>query len=216
MRSSIFRDRRDAGRQLAARLASGAYGRDGLVMGIPRGGVVVAREVAAGLGWRLDVCIVRKLGAPGHEELAFGAVAATGAPYLDAAMVRSLGLGAAAVETVIARERAEVVRREVVYRQGRPAPIIAGTALIVVDDGIATGADMLAAVRVLRLGHPASMVVAVPVAPAGACNAERFGVDAMVCLQTPEDFYGVGQFYADFRQVTDQQVTALLAEGKAA
>lgn len=212
----MFRDRQDAGRQLAARLAAHARDPLGLVLGIPRGGVIVAHEVAAGLSLPLDVCIVRKLGVPGQEELAFGALAASGAPVLDAEIMRALGLSEAQVQAVIATQRAELDRRERLYRGGRPPLRLSGKHLIVVDDGIATGADMVAAVRVLRQAHPNSIMVAVPVAPAGSCDAARFGADSMVCLQTPEDFQGVGQFYWDFRQVTDQQVTDLLAEGEAA
>jgi putative phosphoribosyl transferase len=212
----MFRDRQDAGRQLAARLTAHAKDPLGLVLGIPRGGVIVAHEVAAALGLPLDVCVVRKLGVPGHEELAFGALAATGEPVLDTGIIRVMGVSERAAQAVISGARAEVQRREQLYRHGRTPPRRDGKRLIVVDDGIATGADMLAAVRVLRTLHPNSIMVAVPVAPPGSCEAERYGADAMVCLQTPRDFQGVGQFYQNFQQITDAQVTAMLDIAEAA
>ncbi|TAN23156.1 MAG: phosphoribosyltransferase [Acidobacteria bacterium] len=212
----MFRDRQDAGQQLARRLARFAQGPEGVVFAIPRGGVIVAGEVAKVLGWPLDVVILRKLGVPGHEELAFGAIAAAGSPVLDSEIMQKLGLSDAAVQRVIEMARAEVKRREQLYRQGRPARDIAGKPVIVVDDGIATGADMRAAIRVLRPRNPRQLVIAVPVAPPDACDAARFAADDMVCLSAPYDYYAVGQVYQDFRQITDEAVVQALAEADAA
>lgn len=212
----MFRDRQDAGQQLARRLARFAHGPEGVVFAIPRGGVIVATEVAKALGWPLDVVILRKLGVPGHEELAFGAIAAAGSPVLDRDTMQTLGLSDAAVQRVVDTARAEVKRREQLYRQGRPPRDIAGKPVIVVDDGIATGADMRAAIRVLRPRKPRQLVIAVPVAPPDACDAARFAADEMVCLSAPYDYYAVGQVYQSFQQITDAAVVQTLADADAA
>ncbi|MGN6591399.1 MAG: phosphoribosyltransferase family protein [Terriglobales bacterium] len=207
----VFHDRQDAGRRLARRLASYSQGPPGVVLAIPRGGVIVAAEVAAALGWPLDVVILRKLGAPGQEELAFGAVAASGPPVLDDEILRVYHLSQAMVDRAVEQARAEVRRREELYRRGRPPLDVAGKRVIIVDDGVATGADMRAAVRLLRTCAAEELIVAVPVAPPGA-DAARFGADAMECLSTPADFFGVGQAYLDFRQVSDDAVIAALRQ----
>jgi putative phosphoribosyl transferase len=206
----VFHDREDAGRRLAQRLAAYSHDPQGVVLGIPRGGVIVAAAVAAALGWPLDVVILRKLGVPGQEELAFGALAASGPPVLDDDILHLYHLSQATVDRAIAAARAEINRREALYRRGRPPLDIAGKRVIIVDDGIATGADMRAAVRLLRTLAPREIIVAVPVAPPGACDPARFGADAMECLTTPADFFGVGQVYRDFGQVSDDAVIAAL------
>ena len=205
-----FKDRHEAGRQLGDALVSYAP-RDAVVLGLPRGGVPVAFEVARRLGAPLDICIVRKLGVPGHEEFAMGAIASGGVELLSPHTVRRLGLTHGQVAHVIGRERLELERRERTYREGRPAVDVRGRAVILVDDGLATGASMRAAVMALRRRGPAAIIVAVPVASAGTCEDIRHVADDCVCLHTPEPFFGVGQWYAEFGQTTDDEVRALLA-----
>ena len=205
-----FKDRHEAGRQLGEALASYAP-RDAVVLGLPRGGVPVAFEVARRLGAPLDVCIVRKLGVPGHEEFAMGAIASGGVELLSPQTVRSLGLTRGQVAHVLGRERLELERRERAYRDGRPVVDVRGRTVILVDDGLATGASMRAAVMALRQRGPAAIIVAVPVASAGTCEDIRRVADDCVCLHTPEPFFGVGQWYAEFGQTTDDEVRALLA-----
>jgi len=206
----IFSDRIDAGRRLAKKLDVYGGRNDVLVLGIPRGGVPVAFQVATELGAPLDVFVVRKLGVPSHEELAFGAIATGGVRVLDAQIVDEVGISELEIERIAAKERQELNRRESVYRGGRPPLNLGGKTVILVDDGIATGASTLAAITALRELKPARIVLAAPVAPASTCRRLRRKVDDLVCLDTPEDFFAIGQFYEDFSQVSDEEVTSLL------
>jgi putative phosphoribosyl transferase len=205
-----FLNRVDAGRRLAKKLDAYRGRRDVLVLGIPRGGVPVAFQVAAELGAPLDVFVVRKLGVPGHEELAFGAIATRGIRVVDAQIVEEAGISDLEIELIAAKERQELERRERVYRGRRPSLNLEGKTVILVDDGIATGASMRAAIIALRQLEPASIVLAVPIAPAATCMRLRSEVDDLICLDTPETFYAIGEFYDDFSQVSDEQVTVLL------
>jgi len=207
----LFRDRRHAGRVLAEELA--AYrGTDGLlVLGLARGGVPVGWEVAAALGAELDVFLVRKLGVPQWPELAMGALASGGGVVLNDDVLSRLHITDEQVRHVIDQEAVELRRREHVYRGGRPPADPRGKTVIVVDDGIATGASMLAAVRALRDAGPGSIVVAVPVGPRPVCDVLAEEVDDVVCATMPDDFDAVGQVFADFRQVSDDEVRELLA-----
>jgi predicted phosphoribosyltransferase len=183
---------------------------DVVVLALPRGGVVVAREVAGLLDAPLDVLVVRKLGFPGQDELAIGAIASGGVQVLNEALLAQTGLPRDRVDAVVARERAELRRREELYRGERAAPDIAGKVVIVVDDGLATGATMLAAVEALRSQHPAEVVVAVPTAPRQTCEALADVADEVVCLRQPDPFYAVGLSYEDFAEVSDDEVRRLL------
>lgn len=206
-----FRNRVHAGRELARLLAPYARRPDVIVLGLPRGGMPVAAEVARALDVPFDVFLVRKLGVPGHEELAFGAIAQGGVQVLNDALIADLDLPPSAVEHVGARERAELERRDALYRGGRPFPVIADRVVILIDDGLATGATMEAAVTALRRLHPARVVVAAPVGARETCDRlSRIG-DEVVCAATPDPFDAVGQWYEDFRQTTDDEVRALLA-----
>jgi putative phosphoribosyl transferase len=205
-----FANRREAGRQLAGALARYANRRDTVILALPRGGVPVAYEIAAALRVPLDVFEVRKLGVPGHEELAMGAIGSGGVCHIRPEMVGTLGISASQVIAVIDRERRELERREKVYRDSRPRPDLTDKTIVLVDDGLATGATMEVAVAALRERHPRSIVVAVPVAPSVTCNALRAEADDVVCLESPEPFYGVGFWYRDFTQVGDEEVRALL------
>lgn len=207
----LFRDRRHAGRVLAEELA--AYrGTDGLlVLGLARGGVPVGWEVAAALGAELDVFLVRKLGVPQWPELAMGALASGGGVVLNDDVLSRLHITDEQVRRVIDQETVELRRREHAYRGGRPLADPRGKNVIVVDDGIATGASMLAAVRALRDAGPYSIVVAVPVGPRPVCDVLAEEVDDVVCATMPDDFDAVGQVFADFRQVSDDEVRELLA-----
>lgn len=206
-----FRDRVDAGRALAADLSAYAGRDDVLVLALPRGGVPVGFEVARALGAPLDVFIVRKLGVPGHEELAMGAIASGGVRVLNASVVRPLRIPESIIDSVAAREQAELERREREYRDGRGPPDVRGRTVILVDDGLATGATMRAAAEALRLQGPARVVVAVPVSAEESCEEFREQVDEIVCTITPSPFYGVGMWYEDFSQTTDAEVRELLA-----
>jgi putative phosphoribosyl transferase len=206
----IFPNRTEAGRGLAMRLHHYANRKDVTVLGIPRGGVPVAFEVARALKAPLDILVLRKLGVPGHEELGFGAIASGGIRALNPEIVEALRLSPLDIETVTNREVKELKRRERAYRGDRPALDVRGRTVILVDDGIATGSGMRAAVNALRQMNPARIVIAVPVAPASTCDHLRQEVDDLVCLATPEPFYGVGQFYFNFSQVSDQEVNELL------
>jgi len=206
----LYEDRRDAGRKLAQKLARYTNQRDVIVLGLPRGGVPVAFEVARALDAPLDVFLVRKLGVPGHKELAMGAIASGGVRVLNEEVVRSLGVTEQAIERVTAREQRELERRESAYRGGEPVPDVRGRTAILVDDGLATGASMKAAVDALRARDPARVVVAVPVAPPETCAQFRNEVDEVVCADTPRPFFGVGAWYRDFSQTTDSEVKALL------
>jgi putative phosphoribosyl transferase len=212
----IFANRSEAGRDLAWRLEKYAERDDVVVLGIPRGGVPVAFEVAQALHAPLDVFLLRKLGVPGHEEFAFGAIASGGVRVLDRQTLRALLISPANVDAVTAHEQQELKRRELVYRGNRPPLSVAGKTVILVDDGIATGASVLAGIRALRELRPAKIVIAVPVAPAEACERVAYEVDEFVCVATPEHFRAVGQFYDDFSQTTDQQVMELLAKNQKA
>jgi putative phosphoribosyl transferase len=206
-----FRDRREAGRVLAEELA--AYrGKDGLlVLGLARGGVPVAWEVAAALRAELDVFLVRKLGVPQWSELAMGALASGGVVVMNDNVLSSLSISDEQVREVVDRETAELNRREQAYRGGRPVADPHGKTVIVVDDGIATGASMLAAVRALRASSPESIVVAVPVGPQSVSKLLAQEADEVVCATTPNDFEAVGQVFIDFHQVSDDEVRELLA-----
>jgi len=206
-----FRDRSDAGRQLAAKLAPYADRPDVLVLALPRGGVPVGYEVARELGAPLDVFLVRKLGVPGHEELAMGAVATGGVRVLNDQVVRALGIPDYVIDAVAEWEERELARRERLYRGDRPPPDVRGKTVILVDDGLATGATMHAAVQALREQQPARIVVAVPTASPEACDELRKEVDDAICAVTPEPFYAVGLWYENFSQTTDEEVRELLA-----
>jgi predicted phosphoribosyltransferase len=209
-----FRDRREAGGWLAAKLAAKYANRpDVLVLALPRGGVPVAYEVAHALRAPLDVFLVRKLGVPGHEELAMGAVATGGVRVLNHDIVRALRIPDEVIDAVTAREQAELARRERLYRGDRPPADVRGRTVVLVDDGLATGATMLAAVQALRQQHPARVVVAVPIAPPETCEQLRTEVDEVVCAFTPEPFRAVGLWYEDFTPTTDDEVRDLLARG---
>jgi predicted phosphoribosyltransferase len=205
-----FRDRQEAGLLLARELATYAKFPNVVVLALPRGGVPVGFEVAKALHAPLDVVIVRKLGVPGQEELAMGAIAAGGMQVLNNFVVLSLGIPPEEIESAAARERLELERRERVYRGGRPAPEIRGYTVILVDDGIATGTTMKVAIAAIRQQQPAKVVVAIPVAPLSTCEEMEKEVDEVVCLLSPEDFMAIGMWYADFTQVPDQEVCDLL------
>lgn len=207
----MFRDRREAGQLLATALSRYAGRPDVVVLALPRGGVPVAYEVAQALGAPLDVFLVRKLGVPGHEELAMGAVATPGVRVLNEEVVRGLGIPARMIEAVAAREQAELARRERLYRGDRPPVDVHGRTVILVDDGLATGASIHAAIQALRQRQPARIVVAVPVAAPDRCEALKDQVDDVVCAVTPEPFHAVGLWYDDFSQTTDDEVRELLA-----
>jgi predicted phosphoribosyltransferase len=206
-----FRDRREAGRLLAERLSGYAGKPDVVVLGLPRGGVPVAYEVARALGAMLDVFLVRKLGVPGHEELAMGAVASGGLRVLNEEIVEQLGIPADQIDAVAAKELEELARRERLYRGGRPPPDLCGRTVIVVDDGLATGATMRAAIGALRQAQPARIIVAVPVAAPEIRDKFKNLADDIIRGTTPEPFFAVGRWYIDFEQTTDDEVVALLA-----
>jgi len=205
-----FRDRYEAGKLLAARLGVYQNRADVLVLALPRGGVPVGFEVAQSLNTPLEVFVVRKLGVPGQEELAFGAIASGGVRVLNRIIVRELGMSQAMIDGVAARELRELERREQLYRDNRPFPDVTGKAVILVDDGLATGSTMLAGVSALRQKKPRQIVVAVPVAAQSTCEDLGKEADEIVCLATPEPFYAVGRWYIDFSQTTDDQVRELL------
>jgi putative phosphoribosyl transferase len=212
----IFEDRADAGRRLAERLTEFADRKDVVVLGIPRGGVVVGFEVARALGVALDIFLSRKLGVPGQEELAFGAVAAGDGRYLDAFLIKTEGISDETVERITAEVRETLQRRAAQYRGDREPLQVHGRTVVLVDDGIATGASVYAAIRALQEMRPASLVLAVPVAPASTCAWLRREVDEMVCLYAPAEFHAVGQFYRNFSQVEDDEVVELLRRGNEA
>ncbi|GAB11223.1 hypothetical protein GOARA_065_00160 [Gordonia araii NBRC 100433] len=216
MSRRLFDDRREAGRALAGLLFAYRDRDDVIVLGLARGGVPVAFEVADALRARLDVASVRKLGVPGHEELAFGASAAGGRQVLDEDVMRTADVTPEQVGRVVERESAELRRREARYRGTRPAIEMAGQTVIVVDDGLATGSTMRAAVLALRESRPAEIVVAIPVAPESACRQMTEIADRVVCVATPEPFFAVGASYRDFEQTDDEQVRDLLARAGAA
>jgi predicted phosphoribosyltransferase len=206
----LFRDRADAGRQLSAHLAHYAGRDDVIVLALPRGGVPVAYEVATALGAPLDVFLVRKLGVPGHEELAMGAIASGGVRVENEVVVRQLGIPERAIDAAAVRELQELERREAAYRGDRPPPDVRGKTAILVDDGLATGSTMRAAVAALRRRGPARVVVAVPVGAPETCAEFAEEADEAVCAREPEPFLAVGAWYADFAQTTDEEVRELL------
>lgn len=207
-----FRDRQQAGERLAERLVALGYGREPqvLVFALPRGGVLVAHPIAQRLGAPLDVWVVRKLGVPGHEELALGAIAAGGGRVLNEEVIRGLGIPAEAIAQVEACETQELLRRERLYRGERPPPELGGKVVLLVDDGLATGATMKAAIAAARAQRPARLVVAVPVAPPEALREMEALADTVVCLKAPPDFRAVGLWYERFPQVSDEEVLYLL------
>jgi putative phosphoribosyl transferase len=208
---SLFKDRTDAGTRLAKALER-YRGRDDLiVLALPRGGVPVAYEVAAALRAPLDVFIVRKLGVPDRPEFAMGAIATGGVRVLNEDVIRWAGVSPGTVEAVAERERLELERRERTYRGDRPPPAVRDKTVILVDDGLATGATMRAAVEAVRRQGPAAVVVAVPTAPIETCAEFEADVDDVVCAETPRDFYGVGMWYRDFSQTNDAEVQEILA-----
>jgi len=207
-----FANRTEAGRLLAEKLVQYAGRDDVVVLGLPRGGVPVAYQVARRLGAPLDVFIVRKLGVPGFEELAAGAIASGGVRVLNEDVVRAIPHADEAIEAVTARETAELERREQIYREGRPPPEFHDRIVILVDDGLATGATMRAAVKALRQSGAAKIVVAVPVGPPETCRELEEEADETICLSTPEFFQAVGQYYEDFSQTSDEDVRELLSQ----
>jgi predicted phosphoribosyltransferase len=206
-----FRDRSEAGRLLADRLRGYANRPDVIVLALPRGGVPVAYEVARALDAPLDVFLVRKMGVPGHEEFAFGAIATGGIRVINQDVVRALGAPPKLIDAIAAREQQELERREPLYRGTRPPPDVRGRTVILVDDGLATGSTMLAAVRALRSEGVGRVVVAVPVASPESCEQLGEEADDVICAVTPEPFNAVGLWYRDFSQTTDDEVKELLA-----
>ena len=210
--SRVFQNRTEAGQRLGQALHNYAGRADTLVLALPRGGVPVGFEVARAIGAPLDLMLVRKLGVPGQEELAMGAIASGGVRVLNAELVASLGIDPGMIAASAAREQRELARREQAYRGTRPPPAIAGRCVILVDDGLATGATMRAAVAPLRQRQPARIVVAVPVAPPDTVARLRAEADEVICLETPESFFAIGPWYREFPQLTDDEVRELLAE----
>lgn len=213
-RDALFTDRVDAGRRLSQELKAYAGRTDVIVLGLPRGGVPVAAEVARQLRVPLDIFLVRKLGVPGHEELAMGAIASGGVRVLNEEVVQGLDIPPEVVDRVAAREQKELERRERAYRNGRSAPELSGRTVILVDDGLATGASMSAAVAGLRVHRPASIIVAVPTASPETCEMFEDMVDRVVCAETHQPFFGVGYWYENFAQTTDDEVRTLLEEAR--
>jgi len=205
-----FRNRADAGRQLAAKLIAYADDPTVMVLGLPRGGVPVAYEVAVALRAPLDVFVVRKLGVPGHRELAMGAVASGGVRVLNHEVIEALGITPATIEAVAASELRELIRQERLYRGDAPSPSFRGRQVIIVDDGLATGSTMLAAVRAIRQNEPAKIVVAVPVGAEETCDRLSYETDELACLLTPPLFHAVSLWYEEFSQTSDEEVRSLL------
>ena len=212
MEAGRFRDRTQAGQRLAERLQAYAGRDDVVVLALPRGGVPVAYEVARALGAPLGVFVVRKLGVPGHEELAMGAIASGGTVLVDEALVRALGLGRDELERTVAAELRELERREQAYADSREPPEVEGKTVMLVDDGLATGSTMRAAALAVRRLNPARVVVAVPVAAPETCEQLRAVVDETVCVLTPHPFRAVGLWYENFAQTSDDEVRRLLAD----
>ena len=205
-----FVDRRDAGRVLALRLAKYANRDDVIVLALPRGGVPVAYEVASALGAPMDVFLVRKLGTPGHRELAMGAIASGGVRVLNDDVVRWYGIPEAAIDRVAREEEQELQRRECAYRDDLPAPDLANRTVILIDDGLATGSTMRAAAEAMRLHHPSRVVIAVPVGAPQTCSELAAVADEVICARMPEPFSAVGQWYLNFNQTDDEEVRDLL------
>lgn len=209
---TLYKNRTDAGCQLAQALIGYQNHPDLLVLALPRGGVPIAYEVAQTLNAPLDIFMVRKIGVPGREELAMGAIASGGVRVLNVAVLQALAIPEHILEAVTEKERLELERREHVYRDSRSAPSIRDRIIILIDDGLATGATMRAAIAALRLQEPARIVVAVPVAAESTCRNLTTLVDEVVCIATPEPFYGVGLWYDDFSPTTDEEVGNLLRQ----
>jgi putative phosphoribosyl transferase len=207
----VFADRREAGQRLAEKLIHYLGNDDVIVLALPRGGVPVGYEVAQALKAPLDVFVVRKLGVPGHQELALGAIAPSGVRVLNDEIVSGLALPPHVIDAVTAKEEKELLRRERLYRGGRPQIQVNGRTIILVDDGLATGSTMRAAIFALRKSHAIRIVAAVPVGSPDTCDAIRADADEVICATTPEPFFGVGQWYEDFSQTSDDEVRALLA-----
>jgi len=205
-----YADRYSAGRLLAKELSSYSNRSDVIILALPRGGVPVAFEVAKALAAPFDVFIVRKLGVPGHEELAMGALAMGDVTVFNQEVIRNLAVSQQAIDLVIHEEAQELRRRELAYRGKRPFPVLKGKTIILIDDGIATGATLRAAVKALKQLRPASIIVAAPVAETTICEKIAMLVDKLVCPLKPQDFYAVGQYYDDFSQTTDEEVYSLL------
>jgi putative phosphoribosyl transferase len=205
-----FHNRRQAGQMLARELAGYTDRDDVIVLGLPRGGVPVAYEVATALNAPLEVFVVRKLGAPQHEELAIGALASGGIRVIDPRMVAYLGISETQMASIVERESRELARREQLYRGARPFPDLRGKTVIIVDDGLATGASMRVAVEAVRAKQPSYVIAAAPAASDSACWMLRKAADGCECVAVPEPFYGVGMWYEDFSQTTDHEVIALL------
>jgi predicted phosphoribosyltransferase len=206
-----FRDRTDAGRQLASCLSYYVNRPDVVVLALPRGGVPVGLEVAENLNVVMDVFLVRKLGVPGHEELAMGAIASGGIRVVNESLVRELGLSPHLIDRVARTEERELARREQLYRDARPQPEFRGRTVILVDDGLATGSTMRAAIAAVRARKPARIVVAVPVAAPAACAELQDEVDEIICAEATDPFIAVGYWYDDFSPITDEKVRDLLA-----
>jgi putative phosphoribosyl transferase len=212
--STLFHDRTEAGQVLADLLREYAGRKDVLILALPRGGVPVAFEVAQALDAPLDIFVVRKLGLPSNEELAMGALASGNIRVLNDEVVQSFGISERTIEAVAEKEQVELERRERLYRGDSDLPSIRGKTVLLVDDGVATGSTMRAAVAAIRGQHPAQIIVAVPVAPPSTCDTLRTEADQVVCVATPEPFYAVGQWYRVFDQTTDRQVRELYERSK--
>ncbi len=208
----LFRDRHEAGKLLAQKLLDLKDNPDAIVLGIPRGGVVVAYEVAKALNLPLDVFIARKIGAPGNPELAIGAVASDGTVILDEVSINFLGVSKRYIEKEIERQKEEIRKRLQAYRGGREGYSLQGKIVILVDDGVATGATTIVSLRAIRASNPSQLILAVPVAPPDTVEKLRREADKVICLHTPSPFWAVGAFYLNFEQTTDEEVQALLAE----
>ncbi|MDD4615886.1 MAG: phosphoribosyltransferase [Alphaproteobacteria bacterium] len=209
-----FSNRREAGKELAKSLSEFASRGDVIVLALPRGGVPVGYEVAKAIHAPLDLMLVRKLGLPGHEELAIGAISLPGVCVFNHDVIQSFGVSEDAIEAVIVKEEAELDRRNRMYRKGLPLPDLKDKIVILVDDGMATGANMRAAITAVEQQHPSRIVVAVPVCSHDSRDSLQSRVSVVVCLQSPELFFGVGQAYETFNQTTDEEVLSLLAEAK--